>query len=323
MDEAQAAAERCQGRGRRRRGGRPGGRRRTAGLAAHGLLHQGRRRQEPDRDQRRRRPGGCGLSVCLVDLDVNSGDVAIMLQLNPVANAQRPGWPSTGSSTTAPSTRSSPSTPTSLSIVAAPVRLDCPDQATAEDIGTLLDALKYRFDVDRGRHLRRVRRPRTRCPRPQRHASSWSAPWTSRRSRVSSWPRARSTCSTSDATTWRFVLNRADGKVGLSVRRVRVDARPQGRRLARLRREVLTAVNRGEPLVRAYAGHANSKAIIALRHARSRPHRSPCAGHQTLEVARLRPPSSQEGLTVSLSDRLAAATRPRGAAQTTEQPGRR
>ena len=44
--------------------------------------------------------------------------------------------------------------------------------------------------------------------------------------------------------------------------RMRVHA--LARRLARTSREVLAAVNRGEPLVRAYSGHPNSKALTAF-----------------------------------------------------------
>ena len=63
---------------------------------------------------------------------------------------------------------------------------------------------------------------------------------------------------------WRFVLNRADSKVGLSIDEYESTLGLKADCSLVSSREVLTAVNRGEPLVRAYASHPNSKAIKAF-----------------------------------------------------------
>ncbi len=103
--------------------------------------------------------------VCLVDLDVNSGDVAIMLQLAPTRNVNDlVGFAGSIDEGAIESLL----TPWSdhLSVVAAPVHLDSPDQASADEVGMLLDGLKAIVRVRRRRHLRRVRRPGARGARP-------------------------------------------------------------------------------------------------------------------------------------------------------------
>jgi pilus assembly protein CpaE len=65
---------------------------------------------------------------------------------------------------------------------------------------------------------------------------------------------------------WRFVLNRADAKVGLSSDEYESTLGLKADCTLVSSREVLAAVNRGEPLVKAYSGHANSKAIKAFSH---------------------------------------------------------
>ena len=62
--------------------------------------------------------------------------------------------------------------------------------------------------------------------------------------------------------TWKFVLNRADGKVGLTVDEFESTLGLKADATLVSSREVLAAVNRGEALVRAYPNHANSKAIV-------------------------------------------------------------
>ena len=86
-----------------------------------------------------------GHRVCLVDLDVNSGDVAIMLQLNPtrtindlVAFGGQIDAESLSTILTTASDR--------LSLMAAPVRLDSPDHAAATDVGLMIETLKAMFD---------------------------------------------------------------------------------------------------------------------------------------------------------------------------------
>ena len=201
-----------------------------------------------------------GSRVCLVDLDVNSGDVAIMLQLTPTRTINDlvgfNGVIDDGA-VDAILTRFSDN----LSIVAAPIRLDSPDQATAEDISTLLDALKYRFDVvvvdtsgvfddhaltalDRSDSIILV--------------GTLDIP------ALKGLKLATSTLDLLNfgKDTWKFVLNRADGKVGLSIDEYESTLGLKADLTLVSAHEVLNAVNRGEPLVRAYSGHQNSKALV-------------------------------------------------------------
>ena len=71
-----------------------------------------------------------GLDTCVVDLDVNSGDVAIMLQLNPTRTINDlVGFSGVIDDGAIDSVLTKYSD--NLSIVAAPIRLDSPEQATA------------------------------------------------------------------------------------------------------------------------------------------------------------------------------------------------
>ena len=213
-----------------------------------------------------------GSRVCLVDLDVNSGDVAIMLQLTPSRTINDlvgfNGVIDDGA-VDAILTRFSDN----LSIVAAPLRLDSPDQATAEDISTLLDALKYRFDVvvvdtsgvfddqalaalDRSDSIILVGTLDIPALKGLKLATS-----------------------TLDLLNfgqdkWKFVLNRADGKVGLSIDEYESTLGLKADLTLVSAHEVLNAVNRGEPFVRAYSGHQNSKALVRFASSLADPSRT-------------------------------------------------
>ncbi len=204
-----------------------------------------------------------GRSVCLVDLDVNSGDVAIMLQLTPQRTINDlVGFNGVIDAEGIASilTRHSDN----LSIVAAPVRLDSPDQASVEDIGKLLDALRRMVDfvvVDTSGVFddhALCALDRSDLDRPGRHAGHPLAQGAQARHR------APSSCSTSRKSTWRFVLNRADGKVGLTTDEYEKTLDLKADCSLVSSREVLAAVNRGEALVSAYPGHPNSKALVAF-----------------------------------------------------------
>ncbi|MBS2937547.1 P-loop NTPase [Nocardioides sp. J2M5] len=203
-----------------------------------------------------------GHRVCLVDLDVNSGDVAIMLQLSPSRNvndlvAFRGGIDqgAVESLLTSHSDR--------LSVVAAPVTLDSPDQASGEEIGQMLDGLKALFEyvvvdtsgvfddqalaaLDRSDSIILVGTLDIPALKGLKLAASTLDLLNFSRS------------------SWRFVLNRADAKVGLtqaeyeSTLGVKADATMVSSR------EVLAAVNRGEALVTAFPGNPNSKALVAF-----------------------------------------------------------
>jgi len=200
-----------------------------------------------------------GLKVCLVDLDVNSGDVAIMLQISPSRTVNDlAGFNGVIDDGAVDSILTAYSD--NLSIVAAPVRLDAPDQATAEDIGKLLDALKYRFEavvVDTSgvfddQALAALDRSDTIIL-----VGTLDIP------ALKGLKLATNTLDLLNFSreSWRFVLNRADGKIGLSVDDYQSTLGLKADASLVSASEVLNAVNRGEPLVRAYAGHSNSKAI--------------------------------------------------------------
>lgn len=205
---------------------------------------------------------GKGRSVCLVDLDVNSGDVAIMLQLTP--NRTINDLASFSGVVDAEGiesilTRHSDN----LSVVAAPVRLDSPDQASVEDIGKLLDALRRMVDfvvvdtsgvfddhalcaLDRSDLIVLVGTLDIPSLKALKLATSTLE--------VLNFPKS----------TWRFVLNRADSKVGLTVEEFEKTLGLKADSSLVSSREVLAAVNRGEALVSAYPNHPNSKALLAF-----------------------------------------------------------
>lgn len=203
-----------------------------------------------------------GTNVCLVDLDVNSGDVAIMLQLNPTRTLSDlvafNGVIDEGA-VEAILTKYSDR----LSVVAAPLRLDTPDQATADDIGKLLDGLKRTFDVvvvdtsgvfddqalaalDRSDKIVLVGTLDIPALKGLKLATSTLD--------LLNYPR----------DSWKFVLNRADAKVGLTPDEYESTLGMKADATLISSREVLAAVNRGEPLVRAHPNHPNTKALQTL-----------------------------------------------------------
>ncbi len=200
--------------------------------------------------------------VCLVDLDVNSGDVAIMLQLSPNRNVNDlvafGGGIDEGAIESLLTKHSS-----KLSVVAAPVHLDSPDQASGEDIGKLLDGLKAMFEfvvvdtsgvfddqalaaLDRTDTIVLVGTLDIPALKGVKLATSTLD--------LLNFPR----------DTWKFVLNRADAKVGLTAEEFESTLGLKADATLVSSREVLAAVNRGEALVSAYPGNANSKAIVSF-----------------------------------------------------------
>ncbi|MBL0747471.1 AAA family ATPase [Nocardioides baculatus] len=203
-----------------------------------------------------------GRSVCLVDLDVASGDVAIMLQLTPQRTINDlVGFNGVIDAEGIASilTRHSDN----LSVVAAPVRIDSPDQASQEDVGKLIDALRRMVDfvvvdtsgtfddnalcaLDRSDAIILVGTLDIPSLKALKLATSTLE--------VLNFPKS----------TWRFVLNRADGKVGLTVEEYEKTLGLKASSSLVSSREVLAAVNRGEALVTAYPNHPNSKALVSF-----------------------------------------------------------
>ena len=203
-----------------------------------------------------------GSSVCIVDLDVNNGDIAIMLQLTPMRSLNDLSAFHGEIDVDAIETLVTPYSKT-LGVVAAPVHLDSPDQATNEDIAKLLDLLVKVYDyvvvdtsgvfddhaltaLDRTDTLVLVGTLDIPALKGLKLATQTLD--------LLNFPRDK----------WKFVLNRADSKVGLSIDEYESTLGLKADCSLVSSREVLTAVNRGEPLVRAYASHPNSKAIKAF-----------------------------------------------------------
>jgi pilus assembly protein CpaE len=203
-----------------------------------------------------------GQNVCLVDLDVHGGDVAIMLQLNPTHQlndlAAFNGEIDEGAVTSL-LTEHSPR----LSVVAAPIQIDAYDQAAPDEVGKLLEQLKKMFDVvvidtsgifddhalaalDRTETLVLVGTLDIPALKALKLATGTLD--------LLNFPRER----------WRFVLNRADAKVGLSDKEFEDTLGIKADCQLVSSREALAAVNRGEALVRAYPSHPNSKAFATF-----------------------------------------------------------
>ena len=239
-----------------------------------------------------------GSSVCIVDLDVNNGDIAIMLQLTPMRIAQRPG------------------------------RLPRRDRRRRDrDAG---DALLQDAGRGRGTGAPRLTRPgHQRGHRPSSSTCSCKVydyvvvdtsgvfddhaltaldrtdtlvlvgtldipalkglKLATQTLDLLNFPRDK----------WTFVLNRADSKVGLSVDEYESTLGLKADCSLVSSREVLTAVNRGEPLVRAYASHPNSKAIKAFATTIAGAARAAeAASHARRQVPCARQPiPTEEGLT--------------------------
>ena len=203
-----------------------------------------------------------GQSVCLVDLDVNSGDVAIMLQLTPQRTINDlVGFNGVIDAEGIASilTRHSDN----LSVVAAPVRFDSPDQASPDDISKLLDALRRMVDyvvVDTSGVF--DDNALTALDRSDLIVLVGTLD-------IPSLKALKLATSTLDVlnfakSKWRFVLNRADGKVGLTTAEYEKTLGLKADCSLVSSREVLAAVNRGEALVSAYPNHPNSKALVAF-----------------------------------------------------------
>ncbi|WP_374456589.1 CpaE family protein [Nocardioides sp.] len=203
-----------------------------------------------------------GHRVCLVDLDVNSGDVAIMLQLSPTRNVNDlvsfRGEIDEGAIESLLTKHSD-----TMSVIAAPVTLDSPDQASAEEIGRLLDGLKAMFEfivvdtsgvfddqalaaLDRSATIILVGTLDIPALKGVKLATSTLD--------LLNFPR----------DSWSFVLNRADAKVGLTQPEFESTLGLKADATLVSSREVLAAVNRGEALVSAFPANANSKALTTF-----------------------------------------------------------
>lgn len=210
-----------------------------------------------------------GAEVCLVDLDVNNGDVAIMLQLSPTRNINDivmfNGTIDDGSVQAIVTQHSN-----RLAVIAAPVSLDSPDKASPEEIGKLLDTLQSMYDhivIDTSGVFDDA------ALAALDHSDSIFLVGTLDIPALKGLKLATSTLDLLNYArdSWVLVLNRADAKVGLTVEEFESTLGLKAAQSLVSSREVLAAVNRGEALVSAYPSHPNSKAIKALAASLPRP----------------------------------------------------
>lgn len=201
-----------------------------------------------------------GHRVCVVDLDVNGGDVSLMLQLSPAHTlADLAGiaadLDASGVQSLLVEDRSG------LAVLAAPIHLGTP--VPAEPTAAVLQILKQLFDIvvvdtsgtfddfslsalDHTDLLLLVGTLDVPALKSLKLATGTLD--------LLNVPRSR----------WRILLNRADPKVGLSVDEfAETLGLPVATSLASSR-DVLTAVNRGELLVRTQRTHPFSKAVVGL-----------------------------------------------------------
>ena len=201
-----------------------------------------------------------GRRVCLVDLDVHCGDVAIMLQLTPehsLADLTQLVGDIDTSGVESLLTRHSEH----LCVLAAPVQLGAP--VPSEPVGRLLETLKAMFDVvvvdtsgmfdDFVLHA-------------LDHTDTLVLVGTLDIPSLKSLKLAAGTLDLLNIPRerWRLVLNRADAKVGLSPDEFEDTLGIKATISIASSRDVLMAVNRGEPIVLLNRGHQASKALTSL-----------------------------------------------------------
>ena len=203
-----------------------------------------------------------GRNVCLVDLDIQSGDVAIMLQLFPsrtLSDLLNLRGAIDAAGITSLLTEHSPG----LSVLAAPLQIDAHESIAADDVARALAVLKTMFDVvvvdTSGSFDDHVLNAFD-------HSDLVLLVGTLDIPALKNLKLATSTLDLLNIPRrqWRLVLNRADTRVGLSnsefAETLGVDiavAFPSSR-------EVLAAVNRGEAIVRAHPKHPVSQSFAAF-----------------------------------------------------------
>jgi pilus assembly protein CpaE len=201
-----------------------------------------------------------GKRVCIVDLDVHCGDVAIMLQVTPmhtIADLTHLSGAIDASGVESLLLEHSPN----LSILAAPVQLGTPVQADA--VEPLLEVLTSLFDivvVDTSGSFDDLALPAIDRSDLLVLVGTLDIP------ALKSLKLATGTLDllNSPRSRWRLVLNRADDRVGLSTKEFVETLGVDVAASLPSSRDVLAAVNRGETIVRANAGHTVSKTLASF-----------------------------------------------------------
>jgi pilus assembly protein CpaE len=200
--------------------------------------------------------------VCIVDLDVEGGDVAVMLQLFPTSTLA--GLRDLRGEITPDSVRTLVTEHRSgLAVVAAPLAADAREQVSAEEVGRLLTCLKSVYDVvvvdtsgsfdDHALHALDVTDLLVLVATLD----------------IPALKNLKVAVGTLDLlnqsrTDWRLIVNRADAKVGLSVAEFESTVGIDVAATLPSSREVLTCVNQGEPIVLARPRHEVSRTLRGL-----------------------------------------------------------
>ncbi len=231
-----------------------------------------------------------GHRVCIVDLDIDGGDVAVMLSLAPqhtLADLRRFSGDLDPSAVESLLTRHSDR----VMVLAAPVHLG--EKVDATSMGRVLEILKGMFDVvvvDTSGEF-------------DDHAlqafDNSDLLVLVGTVDIPSLKNLKLAVGTLDLLNyprdlWRLAFNRADPRIGLSVEAIEKTLGVRSAVIIPSSRKVLVAVNRGEPIVRANARHPVSRTITAFATSVSRdvslPGRAtkPRHGRSPRRAARLR-----------------------------------
>lgn len=205
---------------------------------------------------------GDAQSVCLVDLDVAAGDVAIMLQLLPNTTLADLTSMESGldpSSLQALLTTHSPG----LSVLTAPLSPHATEHVSAETVGRALELLVTMFDVvvvDTSGDFDDF------ALQAFDHSDLVLLIGTLDIPALKSLKLAIETLDLLNLprSRWRLVLNRADSKVGLSTNEVEQTLKMTITSAIPSSRDVPACINRGEAIVRAEPRHAVSQAVRQL-----------------------------------------------------------
>ena len=201
-----------------------------------------------------------GHRTCVVDLDIEGGDVAIMMSLTPqhtLADLSRINGALDVGAVESLLTEHSEG----LSVLAAPLHLGT--EVSSASVGTVLEILKGMFDVvvvDTAGAFD------DHALQALDHSDLVVLVGTLDIPSLKNLKLAVGTLDllNSPRDLWRLLLNRADVKVGLSVDEVEETLGLSATTTVSSSREILAAVNRGEPIVRADRGHDASRAFASL-----------------------------------------------------------
>ena len=260
------------------------------------------------------------LRVCLVDLDLAFGDIAITLQLFPARTIADAVLLEDALDFSVLEPLLTPHS-CGFSTLVAPVQPDAKDSIPAVLIARVLDIAEEE-----------LRRASWSTPPPpststcsRRSTRPTSCCW-SPRSTCPTLKNVKIACETLDLLNFpkqqrHLVLNRADDKVGLAPEKVESTLDMTIEQRIPTSAEVANATNSGEPIVASHPKHAVSQAINHLADLVDRRARRPRPGKTKKakpESPRARPPpQAREVAMSSLADRLAAASRDRAASQST------